>query len=338
MNRNISLDGLRAVAAIIVVAYHTKVPFMSNGNIGVDIFFVLSGFLITGLLLHEYEKTKTVNYWQFEWRRIKRLYPAMIFMLMVVWLLSPYLFPKYDRFLEFVLSATYISNWARILSSQPIVTQHTWSLAVEVQFYLIWPIILIGLRVLFDRKLLFALVSLFVLLVLWRLWLQYSGQTAKGRIYSSLDGRAASLVAGSIIAVLPWRPSVKWANIIGVIASGVLLLYAAKIIFIKYRYAYLPALSVELAAAALIMCLTVSNSFVSKILSLQPLPLIGLWSYSLYLWHYPIARLARQSFPPSTAFAITIIVSLILAALSYYLIEMPFNKRRQAKSTSLVSV
>lgn len=333
MNRNISLDGLRAVAAIMVVAFHTRISFMSKGHIGVDIFFVLSGFLITGLLLHEYEKTKTVNFWRFEWRRIKRLYPAMIVMLLTVWLLSPYFFSKYDRYLEFVLSASYLANWARIFSSQPIVTQHTWSLAVEVQFYLIWPIILIGFKVIFNKRLIYALLVLFVLLVLWRAWLQYSGLNMRGRIYSSLDGRATSLVAGSIIAVFPWRPSVKMANVIGPLASGILILYAANVIFIKNRYAYFPALTVELTSVALIMCLTVSKSHVSKILSLKPLPLIGLWSYSLYLWHYPIARLARASFPPMEAFLITLFLSLILAALSYYLIELPFNRSRKREVT-----
>lgn len=325
-----SLDGMRGLAALAVLAYHTRLPGFASGSLGVDVFFVLSGFLITGLMLAELRKSGALDYGRFESRRFMRLFPAMLVMLVVFWFAAPALFPNVDRNLEFILSAGYVSNWARIVAAEPIVTQHTWSLAVEMQFYLVWPVIFAGLYLLFRDRISLAVVVMLLIFCAWRFWLQYSGQAGGGRIYSSLDGRAPSLLIGALLAttgltVRPWL-----ADMFGFLGAAILAACIGRLIFVGVPSAYWAPV-VEVSTVALIVG-ALHGRVLPSLLGCKPLSTLGLWSYSIYLWHYPIARLAREALDPVPATLLTIAITIPLAAASFYLVERQFVKIGRQRS------
>src|SRR5690554_740053 len=142
MKYNLSLDGIRAIAALIVVACHAGMPGIGGGFLGVDIFFVLSGYLITRLLHSEHSATGRIDFRSFCRRRLRRLFPALATLLVIYLIAAPLFFPNipmHKHMLDATLSALYISDYARTLGVPPSVLNHTWSLSVEMQFYLLWP-------------------------------------------------------------------------------------------------------------------------------------------------------------------------------------------------------
>lgn len=323
-----SLDGVRALAIILVVAFHTKLPGFANGRVGVDLFFVLSGYLITRLMLNELQSTGgRLDYWRFEKRRFLRLFPAMLVFLVAVWFASPVFFPEMNRTYETVAALFYVSNITRMMAGENTALVHLFSLAIEMQFYLIWPILLWALYRLSPRRLVLSVAVLYLALAAWRIWLQVdAGHATIWRVYFSLDGRAPSLIAGALLASIGrvnWPPRI----LDSLAALGLL-------VFIRIgddgmlsgSARYVRVYFLELSAAFLILA-ALYGRYTPAILAWKPLTLIGLWSYSLYLWHYPVARVARSHLPPYETFAVTIAISLPLAILSYYLIETRLRAR-----------
>ena len=171
MNYNPQLDGLRAIAAIIVVAFHAKAPQFGGGFLGVDIFFVLSGYLITKLLVEEKTLSGNINYRRFFTRRLWRLYPALLTLLAVYALLAPTLFPQFSatkHYQDIVLSGLYLADYARTFHAPLSVLNHTWSLAAEMHFYLVWPLILSLVLRLPKECIQFTLLIMWLAATLWR--------------------------------------------------------------------------------------------------------------------------------------------------------------------------
>lgn len=307
-----------------MLAFHVWLPGFGGGFIGVDIFFVLSGYLITTLLAAEIGRTGTTSMRAFWWRRLVRLVPAMLLMLGTVALVMPILFPGHAILPELMFSGLYISNVTNAYGDLPEITRHTWSLAMEMQFYLLWPIVILGLLRFAPRQATRILVGLFVVATLWR-WFQYDPQDSL-RAYFAPDTRGTGLILGAALATANWRPaagSEDW------LAGAALLALGASVFGLTYYVE--PATTwagsaVEIAAAVLIAAVLSGRGRIARLFASPVLVRLGLWSYGIYLWQYPIARLARAALDPVWSFGATAILSVALAALSFTLVERPLGR------------
>jgi peptidoglycan/LPS O-acetylase OafA/YrhL len=326
LDRTLALDGLRALAALAVVAFHTRLPIAGGGFLGVDIFFVLSGFLITTLLVRELDHTDRIELGRFWARRLRRLLPALLLMLGGVAIAAPVFFPDADLAVELLWSGLYLSDYSQVLWGTPKVTGHTWSLAVEMQFYLAWPLVVIGVYRHARQRALTIFVALFVLATAWRMAAFYEWGWI--RAYYPLDTRLSGLMLGAAIATLKWRPSPATTDWLALSALLVLAVAAFRFPFYAAPASTWGGAIVELSAAALILCFLTGQGRVATIFASPLIARLGLWSYGIYLWHYPIARLTRDQFEAPVAFAITLTLSTVLAGLSYELVERVIQKPR----------
>ncbi len=207
-----ALDGIRAVAILLVMCVHANVPFIPGGFIGVDIFFVLSGFLITALLLKEFDEHAVIHFKKFYMRRILRLLPALVVMLITLNLLSLILLNAAERqsnLIDSFIALFYMSNWAFVFNLRPLFfLTHTWSLSIEEQFYILWPVVLlIILRKHSSREKVFGTVlGLAMASWLWRVILTVT-TLSYGRVFFSLDTRLDGL-----LKVYPKVKTAKWGN------------------------------------------------------------------------------------------------------------------------------
>jgi len=350
------LDGLRAVAVLTVMIFHAWPAALTGGMIGVDLFFVLSGFLISLLLVEEFQRNDAISFRRFYLRRCLRLLPAFLVMLLVflVYCLLNFEGRALQRYLQSVaLAVTYTSNWARAFSLNPVEgLGHTWSLAMEEQFYLFWPILLLGLLRLGGgpRRLVAGVLLLALASWGWRVWLAWHGAGAD-RLYNGLDTRLDALMVGCALGIAQgygllghlYRPLA--GRLLGVAAVPAILYLVVVANYAHYwldmRLYYWMLALVELSAACLLLnVLCHRGGWVERVLSLQPLAWLGSISYGLYLWHFPIYVFMRDAgASPWRVLLLGSLATLLLACLSYYLLERPFLrlKQRYAAATSLAS-
>ncbi|WP_342359351.1 acyltransferase family protein [Terrarubrum flagellatum] len=327
------IDGLRAIAVSSVVAYHAFPSFAPGGFTGVDVFFVISGFLITSILTREIEEDR-YSILEFYARRIRRIIPALLFMLAFAILFALIWLPPAELASfggSLAATAAFASNlffWRQsgyfdiIAESKPLL--HTWSLAVEEQFYIFFPIFL---RIAFRfRVVTLALIVAFsgsfvIAAVTIRLW--------PGAAFYLLPTRAWELLGGSLLALL--YPRLKVAPWLGeaCAAAGCALIFAG--------FAVLNQASAVPGVAALLPCcgalLVIASGasprapFVSRLLAWRPINFIGLISYSLYLWHWPAIVFAKYIAGPESpiAVAISVIVAVAMASFSWRFVEAPFR-------------
>ena len=341
------LDGLRALAVVMVLAYHLKSPFAKSGLLGVTVFFVLSGFLITRILITEIEETHTIDLKNFWVRRIRRLIPAVLSMAVVIIFVSAVVnrvvFTKGCK--DFVASVLGFNNWWQIFNKvsyfeaagAPSPFTHCWSLAIETQFYLIYPILLLLLSRVFRKRkkrgkvfaslsALLAVVSMILMAVL------YNPNGDPSRVYYGTDTRAFALLIGALAAIqLEYRiikvrlPRKIWA----LIGSISLVILTCMMIFISSYSSFLyygGQAIVSLLAAFVVYAVTVSKSMLNKILGHNALKWIGDRSYSIYLWHYPIIILISGGKKSAWwIMLIEIVLSVVLAEISYRFIETPIR-------------
>ncbi len=319
------LDGLRALAALAVLAFHVRLPGFHGGFIGVDVFFVLSGFLITRLLRTEAAASGRIDIRLFAAKRAIRLFPALLLSVAAIAFVLPSQFPKANPWAESLIPLLYVSDYARAFYRAPDVMQHTWSLSVETHFYMVWPLVILFFRNVSDRSFATARVALFLVSTIWRIFVFNSSEHWE-RTYYSFDTRLSGLVIGSALAAIAWRPNPRNADAVAVIAAVVLAICTASLKLGKVAAVSWGGVSVDLASAFLILSLLTPRTQAARALSWPPLARIGLWSYALYLWHYPIARLARIEMMPVTAFAVTLVASLILSAATYEFFERPLQR------------
>lgn len=345
------LDGIRAIAVIMVLAYHLKLALFKSGFLGVTVFFVLSGYLITGILISEVEEEGTIDLKNFWLRRIRRLVPAVMSMAVVIIFVSAVvnrvIFTKGCK--DFLASVLGFNNWWQIFNKVsyfeaagvPSPFTHCWSLAIETQFYLIYPLILLGIYKLVKSRgegrakrgllfagvtLLLALISVILMIVL------FDPQQDASRVYYGTDTRAFSLLFGALLAILweyrmvPRRLSASVNMVLGSVSFAVLLVMTIAING-SSNFWYRGGQFIGTILTVLVIY-TVSGrkTWLIRFLSNPVLKWIGDRSYSIYLWHYPIILLISKGIKASWWITlIEIVLSVVLAELSYRFIETPIR-------------
>jgi len=348
------LDGIRAIAVMGVLLYHADLDFIPGGFLGVDVFFVLSGFLITSLLLEQFQRSGRINFKVFYLGRVRRLFPALIALLLVVGIASAFFYKDAaGRSLsDIVASAFYVNNWWYVIGDQsyfdfiarPPMLKHLWSLAIEEQFYFIWPAVAFVIMRKWHRRgiLLFSL-GLALASTVWMLYLSnangYPELADPSRVYFGTDSHAMGLLIGAALAAV-WRPGLmsmqispvarNLLNLTGLVALAALLgfyVFVGEFTPWLYRGGFLILAAV---VALLIAIASHPACGLGPLLGRQPLRYIGQRSYGLYLWHWPIYAVTR----PELDLALDGISLLVLrlgltfgaAELSYRFLEMPIRR------------
>jgi peptidoglycan/LPS O-acetylase OafA/YrhL len=321
------LDGLRAFAVLAVLLFHAGVPSLKGGFVGVDVFFVLSGFLITSLLAAEYREAGKIDLLSFYWRRALRLYPSLLLMLTVFIVASLVVSPGVDALSQSVLAALYLTDYARALFGTPIELSHTWSLSVEEHFYVVWPLALPW--ILRCRLPLRVLLGLWVAATAWRVFNHVEWGWTK--TYFRFDTRLSGLVLGCAIAL--W-PQLRVATLWVCIAVAGLLLTISLGAYQTFGGITVGVTVAEICAALLI--LGSRYSFVNRWLGALPLVYVGRLSYGIYLWHYPIVVYLRGvNADWTTKLAISGMLSVGLAALCHHLVEIKLRRYRDMRRIAL---
>ena len=328
-----SLDGMRAVAVLAVMSWHYVLPGVKGGFLGVDIFFVLSGFLITRLLIEEWEFTRGIHLGRFYLRRMLRLFPALFLLLLVTLPIVPRIWT--------VHALLYITNWGILAGKlNSCAIMQLWSLSVEEQFYLVWPPLLLGLlalrtprRVVGAVVLLLAAASAVFKIVSWHSIDDWS------RSYFGSDTRADELLIGCGLALfLSWstvpqrawfRRAVQVATVPAILWLGYLIVASA----VYWRLLYQQA---GLTLAALATCVLITQCLIAPVpgvrtfLAWRPMVVIGRMSYGLYLWHAPVAWVTdarHYDWVPILSrpvqFVVRVVLTFAIAGASYRFLELP---------------
>jgi peptidoglycan/LPS O-acetylase OafA/YrhL len=310
---NPALDGLRAVAILIVMSHHFERLAVPTGWIGVDVFFVLSGYLITSILLQEDRQTGHIALGRFYIRRALRLTPPFAILIAFELLRSLISADGNQIRLATLVSALYIQNWNVVFDFAPVdVLGHTWSLAVEEQFYWIWPLLLplVARR----RPLLWLGVGI-AAMVLLRVAMWRYGFALNGPVRFFMGERPVGLLVGCALAFMPWLSFGAGAGIVSLVGLVVLAISSVDVAA--------PWLA-SLGSSVLIMQ---RPGLITELLAAQPLRYIGRISYGLYLYHFPIFYLGEWSTKISLPFHLYAIglvaLSFAAAALSYEFVEKP---------------
>jgi peptidoglycan/LPS O-acetylase OafA/YrhL len=343
-----ALDGVRALAVAMVLVFHAGFGWMSGGYVGVSVFFTLSGYLITSLALVEHERTGAFDGRAFYARRIRRLLPASVLCLVIVVALAAGgLFAGVDHLRRDVWAAIIpVYNWVLLAGGRSYADlvagvgdpasplDHYWSLAIEEQFYWVWPLVLVGLFTLRRRARLVAVATLVAAAgiaapLIHRLW----GPDAT---YWATPARLGEILAGALIAVLLHRPAIAAGGLPSVVqwlapAGLAVIVWAAVTWPADSGPAYAGWLPLfALASGALIVGLQV-DSPLRRILSIRPIVFVGVISYGIYLFHWPTyAVLDRQrtGLDGAALFSVRVAVTLAVAALSFFLLERPIRLAR----------
>ncbi len=353
------LDGLRGIAVLAVIIYHADVSLLVGGFLGVDVFFVLSGFLITSLLIDELTRTNTVDRARFYIRRIRRLMPALFLVLFFSVLVSGLfvLDAAYHVRRDLPWAITFVLNWSYLFFEQsyfvnisrPPLLQHLWSLSVEEQFYVVWPIMLIGLyKVKIGNltprvKIFIASSVLAVASTAWMVHLSVSNgfpiPNDPSRVYFGTDTHAMGLLVGCAAAAL-WRSerlnerltpdraaAMNGLGLISIAGLAYFFLFVSELNEFLYRGGFL-VLSI-LTAILVVVAAHPGLKFGTR-LGNPVLKWFGDRSYGIYLWHWPIFVLMRSGidiqWPDPIAFTVKIGIVLVVADLSYRFVEMPIRQ------------
>lgn len=315
MKYNASLDGIRALAVLPVLAFHSGVPGFGAGFFGVDVFFVLSGYLITQILMAEHERIGRIRLTRFYVRRLRRLWPAMLTMLAVFLLVAPWAFTRHPLSIhvrDAAIAAAYMSDYARTLGLPPGVLDHLWSLAVEEHFYLAWPLMLLAIAKLPRQWGAAAIGALFIAVTVWRV---LRVPDLGWNVYHRFDTHSSGLFLGCLLGFAK-------AKIPGYFATFALAGFALMSLDFAHKTGHTARFGftvAEILAAVLVAAQP-------KWLGIAPMAWLGRMSYGLYLWHYLLVRLTREA---GMGWEVNMLVAtvggLALAALSYYTIEKRFR-------------
>jgi peptidoglycan/LPS O-acetylase OafA/YrhL len=329
------IDGLRAVSILLVFLVHCDVQWIRGGEIGVDIFFVISGYLITSVLLAEYTNSGAVGIKAFYLRRILRIVPAFAFFLMAYLALtflivSPVNRP--DHLWTLLYASSYVMNWTRLAGLPSGALGHTWSLAVEEHFYLVWPIMFATIASLPRVRLIVACVGLVLIAFGWQAWLALQDDM-RSRVYFSSDTRAIQLFVGCLLAVLPLQRVSPFASKTWFLPLAVLCVVVITGRIPQRWYDAMSPVIIAASAAWLIAAVVGGKKTVlSALLKTRGCVAMGRLSYSLYLWHVPIIVFlaGRGIVTPHWLPFVALPSSLAVAALSYYIVERPFLRLKRS--------
>jgi len=349
-----SIDGLRAIAVAAVVLYHLGISWIPGGFLGVDLFFVISGYVITRLILDSINQSSALDLRAFYAARLRRIYPGFIFMVICtiifigVW--APEAIKRFLTDLPYALTGSI--NWYLVARNQdyfetigrPPLLQHTWSLAVELQFYLIWPIILLTVLKYFGKKnvariaLAIAIISGVTLFIV-SLSLDQANAKQISHIYFGTDTHSLGLFLGSALAV-SWIPQNLSAAITkraqdvidGIGVVGLLGLISV-FLFIDQSNANLYRIAFPLAGifgCLVIISLVHPASRFAPIISTAPFRWVGQRSYGIYIWHWVIFQVTRPSVDLSgqtwALYLARVLLVLALADISLRWVEIPFRQ------------
>ena len=352
-----ALDGIRALAVAAVLAYHAGMPWARGGFLGVDAFFVLSGFLITSLLLAEWRSQGRIGLIAFWSRRARRLLPALFLMLVGVALYSVFVArpEELDKLRGDALATIgYVANWRPVLSGQsyfdqfsvPSPLRHTWSLAIEEQYYAVWPLLVLALLRLRRGSTGFLLLASLLMLAGSALLmaLLFRPGHDPSRVYYGTDTRAQSLLVGATLAMLLERLSARRYTLrprSSILPRATLQIVALPcLVGLGWAWTHLSSDSEPLYRGGfLLLALSVAvviaasvqpgGGPIPRVLSLPPLRGLGLISYGVYLWHWPIYLVLtpdRTGWDGYALFAVRIVATLAVSIASYHLVEMPVRR------------
>ena len=347
--RHRGLDGLRGVAVILVIIFHSGLDWLPGGFLGVSVFFTLSGFLITSLLINECENSGRINLKAFWGRRLRRLAPASLVVIAVVIGLASWLSTSIEasRIKGDAISAVlYFSNWRFIYSghsygelfASPSPLQHLWSLSIEEQLYVVVPVIIAGLFAVGLRRRGIGVVLLVGVFGSTIATMLISGHE---HIYYGTHTRAAELLLGAALACLfgqrieqlATKPARPWSTLYLLPLLGVILL--AKFSTVDSAWVYSGALTLFGLLSVVCLIAAIQGGPVRAILSWSVLVRVGEVSYGLYLIHWPVIvwlNTDRLDVNPTALFGAQVVVTVLLTVLSYWLIEQPIRHRKVLRS------
>ncbi|MCZ7527259.1 MAG: acyltransferase [Acidimicrobiia bacterium] len=336
-----ALDGVRGLSVLAVMGYHASLSFLKGGFLGVDAFFVLSGFLITTLLMEEWRGRGGVSLRDFYARRALRLLPAVVLVLLAVAVYAAAFAERGEAaaiWPEAGSTLLYVANWFRVFTDAPFGFHltHTWSLAIEEQFYVVWPLLLLGLLLLglSRRARLGVAAAGAALSAVAMVALTGAGAHDIVRAYYGTDTRAQSLLIGCVVGlvatggILPASARALRRLRTGALVGGAFVLVLWVGVSLSSPFLYRGGFTLEALAVALVVThlLVAPAGLAARALALGPLVWVGRVSYGLYLWHWPaFLVLSRDrlglSFWPTTA--VRVAVTFALAAVSFYAVERP---------------
>jgi peptidoglycan/LPS O-acetylase OafA/YrhL len=345
------IDAMRALAVLAVFGYHAGLDWLPGGFLGVDVFFVISGYLITSLLLREFRGTGHLEIGRFWLRRARRLLPAVGVLIAVAMIVSAIAEPgKIDQIRgDALASLFYFANWHFIYAhisyfeqfGRPSLFTHLWSLSVEEQFYLFWPLIFAAGMKLFGRGRLLLGVLAGAIGSVVLAWILFDPGHDASRIYYGTDTHAVGLLAGVALALV-WSPVElrlpshhagamvgPILDAVGVIALGYLILSFVHVHDYDLALWHGGYAWIAIATALLLAALAHPAGRLGGIIGRPALLWLGLRSYSFYLWHWPVLVMTRPGvdvdLPRGVLIPLQLIACLILADLSYRFVELPFN-------------
>lgn len=332
LGRRPALDGLRGIAVALVVLSHTEIPgFSAGGVVGVTMFFTLSGFLITSLLLEERVRSGRVALGAFYARRAYRLLPALVALVVVMLAASVVLGPDILEPWHALTALFYVANWFRASGDWLGSVSHTWSLSIEEQFYMLWPLVLIlagrNWKVLGWVAGVGAAVAVALRLLLW------GGGAGLDRVYFGTDTRADAILIGCALAVWMHRGTVGTSH---PVLATVLTVAAVACSVIGGAFSYLWSPLLVSALTAGVIWIVTTGTY-SGWLQHRALTLIGQRSYGLYLWHVPVMTLLLHSpkleiVPMVARIPLLIGLSWLLTVLSWRFVEKPFLDMKDRRS------
>ncbi len=363
-----ALDGLRALAVIAVLLFHADSRWLPGGFLGVEVFFVISGYLITSLLLDESRHTGRIDLPAFWLRRARRLLPALALVVLVTLVFTVIALSHQvpGLRLDALAAAGYVSNWYLIFDDKsyfqfigrPSLLQHLWSLAVEEQFYLLWPPLLLVLVTFLRRWQVLLLVLLGAAASATLMAVLYQPGVDSSRIYYGTDTRSAGLLIGTALAFV-WSPRpapanatallpklLRWTGLSGLSALTLDIAAVAALALLVFLHYYLDQFQpllyqggfvlVALATAVLIAACVRPKARIGRIIGLPPLRWLGLRSYGIYLWHWPVLVVAKHHVDvpidwPLLA-AVSLAITIVLADLSYRFVELPIRRGALARA------
>ena len=341
------LDGIRGLAALAVVLFHAGVAWLPAGFLGVDVFFVVSGFLITALLIAERERSSDTDLARFWLRRSRRLLPVLALVLIVTTVYAALMLGDTlgQHLHDVLMAAVYFTNWDLILRGvsyfemfeRPSQLRHLWSLAVEEQFYIVWPIVFAVVMRFLNLRWLWCIVAALALMSLIWMVVLFTPGTDPSRVYFGSDPRAFTILIGVAVGLVwkPWR--FTWDRPVGIAMDILAVLGLAMIAVIMvigrhwsdWMYPW-GLLGISAAAIVVVSFVVRPGSLVGRALETPPLRWMGQRSYSIYLWHWPVLLALQWEFnfvPNSIAIvAAALVATFLLSEISYRFVETPMRR------------